>query len=64
MLTLDGLPPPLWLTLNDPLLLPIAVGLKATFTLQLAPAAKLVPHVLLAIKKSPVVAIEEIVKID
>jgi hypothetical protein len=43
---------------------PLAVGLKAIFTLQLAPAARLVPHVLLAMMKSPVLAMDEIVNME
>jgi hypothetical protein len=43
---------------NAPVLVPIAVGLNATFIVQIAPAPSVVPHVRLAMTKSPLVNIE------
>jgi len=42
---------------NDPVLVPVAVGVKITLILQLALAARLVPHVVVETLKSPVVEI-------
>ncbi len=44
-------------TLNDPVLVPVAVGTKTTLILQLVLAARLVPHVVVETLKSPVVEI-------
>ncbi len=47
-------------TVSVPLRVPLAVGLKVTEIVQLAPAARLVPHPLLATAKSPDAETEEI----
>jgi hypothetical protein len=45
---------------SEPVSAPFTEGVKVTFTLQVAPAARLEPHVLVAIAKLPVAAIEVI----
>jgi hypothetical protein len=45
-------------TLTDPVLVPLAVGLNTTLILQLASAARLVPQVVVETAKSPVAEIE------
>lgn len=52
------------LTESAPLIAPPTLGVKVTFTVQLAPEARLVPHVLLATAKFPVAPIEFIVTVD
>lgn len=51
--TLCGLPAPLSVNLSVALRAPATVGAKIMFAVQLAEAARLVPHVLLKIVKSP-----------
>ena len=51
-LTVCGLPPPLSVTLTDALLAPVAVGLRLTEIVQLAPAPIPVPQVFV-VGKSP-----------
>jgi len=53
-----GDPSPGKVTVTSPLTAPVTVGLKVTFTVQLAPAAKLAPQVLLGTLKSPLGVIE------
>ena len=52
--TVCGLPLALSATESEPVRVPVAVGLKVTLIVQLAPAATLVPQVLVS-EKSPVV---------
>jgi hypothetical protein len=59
--TVCGEPGALSAMLSVPLRAPATVGVKRTVTEQLAPAARLVPHVLLC-EKPPVTVIEVIVK--
>jgi hypothetical protein len=49
------------LTLNLPVLVPIALGVNFTLTVHLLLAAKLVPHVVADSAKSPVVEIAMLV---
>ena len=51
--TACGLPPPSLLIIREAVRLPTAAGVKVTLTVQLAPAAKLLPQVLLLWEKSP-----------
>ena len=53
-----GDPSPGKVTVTSPLTAPVTVGLKVTFNVQLAPAAKLAAQVLLSIAKSPLATIE------
>ena len=52
-----GLPNALSATFNDPVLVPVAVGLKTTLILQAVLAARLVVQVVVETLKSPVVEI-------
>ena len=55
--TACGLPPPLLLIISDAVRLPVAPGVKITLIVQLAPAPKLVPQVLvLLFEKSEALA--------
>jgi hypothetical protein len=58
--TTCGLPVLKSLIVSDPVRVPVAVGLKSTFTVQLAPAPRDAVQVLLEMWKSPLVAILEI----
>jgi hypothetical protein len=60
-LTICGLLTALSVIVNEPVLAPAAVGVKLTVMAQLAPAAKLVPQVLIC-AKSPLVAMLVMVK--
>lgn len=60
-LTFCGLPEALSVKVSAPEAVPVAVGVNVTPTLQLAPAARLVPQVLPAIAKGPVIPTLEIV---
>ncbi len=59
--TLCGEPVALSVIVRLPFRVPVAVGVKVTEIVQLAPAAKLVPHVLVC-AKSPDAAIDVIVR--
>src|ERR1035438_599561 len=61
-LTVCGLVGALSVNVSVPACAPVAVGEKVTPTLHVAPAATLAPHVLLAMAKSPLVAILVIVR--
>jgi hypothetical protein len=50
--TACGLPPPSSLNSTDALRAPVAVGVKVTFTEQLSPTPKVLPHVVVS-EKSP-----------
>jgi hypothetical protein len=58
-LTVCGLFPALSVKVNVPVAAPVAVGVNVTPTLQLAPAATLVPQVLLEIPNGPLVRMLE-----
>ena len=58
-LTVCGLFPALSVKVSVPVAAPVAVGVNVTPTLQLAPAATLVPQVLLAIPKGPLTTMLE-----
>jgi len=61
--TFCGLPPPLSLTLTDAVLAPLAVGLKLTEMVQLAPAATAVPQLFVWLKSPglvPLILMDEI----
>ncbi len=58
--TLCGLPDAFSATLTEPDRVPVAVGVKVTLIEQLAPTARVVPHVFVC-PKSPVIVIPEIV---
>ena len=52
MPTVCGLPPPSSLNITEALRAPVAVGLKVTLTVQLSPAPKVLPQVVVS-EKSP-----------
>ncbi len=58
-LTVCGLFPALSVKVSVPVAAPVAVGVNVTPTLQVAPAATLVPQVLLAIPKGPLTTMLE-----
>ncbi len=61
-LTTCGLPPPSSLNSNDAVRVPTAVGVKVMLTVQLAPAASVLPQVLVwekSLASAPVIAICE-----
>ena len=58
-LTVCGLFPALSVKVSVPVAAPVAVGVNVTPTLQVAPAATLVPQVLLAIPKGPLTTMPE-----
>jgi hypothetical protein len=60
-LAVCGLPIALSATVNDPVLVPVAVGVKTTLIVQLVLAARLVPQVVVETAKSPVVEITRLV---
>ena len=55
MVDFCGLLLALSVTVNDPVRVPTAVGVKVTLMVQLVPAARVVPQVVAEIAKSPVV---------
>jgi hypothetical protein len=59
--TTCGLPAALSVIVNEPVLLPVAVGVKVTLMVQLAPAGKDAPQVLIS-PKSPVARMFVIIK--
>ena len=62
-LTFCGLFEALSVKVSVPVAAPAAVGVNVTPTAQLAPAARLVPHVLLEIAKGPLISTLEIVRV-